>query len=251
MKKTLLEIVQSILNEMDSDEVNSIDDTVESQQVALIVKGCYEEMIAHRDWPHLKKLIVLDSSLSLDRPTHLRTPDNLKELIFFKYNKQRGDDGMQKYDVVDYLHPDEFLEVVQTRNSKNEHTQTVFDVSGVPLLVLSNQPPTYWTSFDDDYIVCDSYQKDIEDTLQSSKTLVSAYMEPVWQHLDDSVPNLPSEAFPALVEESKSTAFLTLKQMTNQKAEQKAVRQNSWLARKAWKTAGGVRYDNYGRRSRK
>ena len=39
--------------------------------------------------------------------------------------------------------------------------------------------------------------------------------------------------------------------MVNEKAEQKATRQNRWLARKAWRAHGGVRYDDYGRRGRK
>lgn len=34
MKLTLLEIVQDILNSMDSDEVNTISETIESDQIA-------------------------------------------------------------------------------------------------------------------------------------------------------------------------------------------------------------------------
>jgi hypothetical protein len=76
-------------------------------------------------------------------------------------------------------------------------------------------------------------------------------MHPTWSHVDNAVPNLPEEAFPALVEEAKSTAFLALKQTANQKAEQKASRQQRWLSRKAWSAHGGIRYDDYGRKSRK
>jgi hypothetical protein len=64
------------------------------------------------------------------------------------------------------------------------------------------------------------------------------------------IPDLPIEAFPLLEEESKSTAFFTLKQMANQKAEQKANRQSKWLSRKAWRAAGGVKFQNYGRKGR-
>jgi hypothetical protein len=69
MKKTLLEMTQDILNDMDSDEVNSISDTVEAQQVANIIKTCYNEMISNRDWPHLRKLVQLDSLQTLRSPT--------------------------------------------------------------------------------------------------------------------------------------------------------------------------------------
>jgi len=44
-KMTVLEIVQDILNDIDGDEVNSIDDTLESEQVAQIVKSTYDAII--------------------------------------------------------------------------------------------------------------------------------------------------------------------------------------------------------------
>ena len=40
-KMTVLEMVQDILNDMDSDEVNSINDTIEAQQVANTVRTVY------------------------------------------------------------------------------------------------------------------------------------------------------------------------------------------------------------------
>ena len=39
--------------------------------------------------------------------------------------------------------------------------------------------------------------------------------------------------------------------MANQKAEQKAARQQRWLSRKAWRIEGGIEYENYGRSFRK
>jgi hypothetical protein len=250
-KMTLLEIVQEILNDMDSDEVNSIDDTIESQQVANVVKSCYRELIDNRDWPHLRKIITLNPSLDVGKPTHLRIPDNMKELILFKYNKATKSNPSLQMEDVKYLYPDEFLRYQASRKQGSENVLTVTDYSGTNLLILTNRAPSYWTSFDDSHMVCDSYQVDMESTLMASKTQCLAYMDPVWVHRDNAVPDLPSEAFSALTEEAKSTAFLVLKQMSNQKAEQKATRQQRWLSRKAWRTHGGVRYENYGRRSSK
>jgi hypothetical protein len=75
--------------------------------------------------------------------------------------------------------------------------------------------------------------------------------KPKWVHMDDAIPDLPEEAFAALEEEAKSTAFVAIKQMANQKAEQKAARQNRWLSRKAWRAHGGIQYENYGRKGRR
>ncbi|MNE83170.1 hypothetical protein D3C80_1799620 [compost metagenome] len=38
-----------------------------------------------------------------------------------------------------------------------------------------------------------------------------------------------------------------LKQMADSKAEQEARRQQTWLSRKAWRVAGGIKYPDYGR----
>ena len=38
MKMTLLEMVQNILSDMDSEEINSLSDSNEAEQVALVIK---------------------------------------------------------------------------------------------------------------------------------------------------------------------------------------------------------------------
>lgn len=251
MKLTLLELVQDILNDLDSDEVNSINDTIESQQVAQIVKTCYYGIISNRNWPHLQKTMQLDASADLSKPNYLKIPSSVKELVLFKYDKKKFGDTRLSIEDVKYKEPDAFLRYISQRNSDLSTVSTVSDFSGVKLLIQNNVAPTYWTSFDDVYIVTDSYDLAVETTLQKNKTQCIAYIEPLWSHIDDFIPDLPSEAFTALLEEAKSTASLALKQSANQKAEQKATRQQRWLARKAWTAKGGIQYENYGRASRK
>jgi len=250
-KKTLLEIVQDILNDLDSDEANSIDDTIESQQVAQIVRTCFEELTSNRNWPHLKKLIQMESSNSLSYPNYLVIPDSVKELVSLQYDCATIINPKIQYRTLTYKYPDEFLAIVNTRDSTLSTILTVTDYSGSKLLILNNKAPDFWTSFDDEHIVCDSYDSNLEATLQKAKTQCFAVCDPVWVHDNDAIPDLPSEAFSLLIEEAKSTAFIVLKQTANQKAEQKSARQNRWLARKAWKAKGGVRYDNYGRTGKK
>ena len=249
-KMTLLEMVSDILNDLDSDSVDSIDDTVEANQVAQIVKTCYFEMIDNRNWPHLKKLIQLDHIGDLSKPNYLRVPDNLKELVNLRYETETSE-GTIQYRELKYLYPDEFLRITGNKSSNSTTVDTIVDHSGVRLFIVNNADPTYWTSFDDQYLVTDAYNKEKDDTLKRDKTQCIAYLIPTWLPQDDFIPELPSEAFTALLEEAKSTSFNALKQMVNQKAEQKAGRQQRWLSRKAWKTHGGVRYPDYGRSSRK
>lgn len=248
MKYTLLEMVQDILNDLDSDEANSINDTIEAQQIAQIIKTSFFELISNRNWPHLRKLLQLEALNDLTKPNYLRTPSNVTELEQIKYNRAKDGDTRLLFQDITYKYPDEFLREVQARNTDLDYITIVTDFSGIPLPIVTNQPPTYWTSFDDKHVVFDSYDKTVDDTLKTSKSQAYGYVQAEWEHDDGFVPNLPPDAFALLLEESKSNAFLTLKQMPNQKAEQRANRQNRWLSRKDWVNKGGIRYPNYGRK---
>lgn len=248
MRMTLLELTQDILNDLDSDVVNNIDDTVEATQVAQIIRTCYYEMIGNRNWPHLRKLVQFEAVNDVDKPVYLKLPERLKELVLFRYDKTPLNSTEFVVEPVIYKDPDSFLRYVSHRNLSNTNVQLVEDFSGIKFMVATNAAPTYWTSFDDTHVVCDSYNKEVDDTLKKSKTECVAYINPEWERKNDSIPDLPIEAFPALLEEAKSTAFLAIKQVANQKAEQKAGRQQRWLSRKAWRAHGGIEYPSYGRR---
>lgn len=250
-KKTLLEMVQDILNDLDSDSVNSINDTVESLQVAQIIHSAFDTLIDNRNWPHLRKTVQLDEAGIITKPNYLKIPSTWKEMEAFFYDKHKSGDARIQFQDVKYKEPDSFLRYISQRDSTQPTITTVSDFSGVKLLIQNNIAPSYWTSFDDQYIVTDSYDSAVDDTLQKSKTQCIAYVSPVWVHTDDAIPDLPSEAFSALLEEAKSVAFLVLKQSNNPKAEQRAVRQQKWLSRKAWTASGGVEYPDYGRKGKR
>ena len=249
-KFTLLEMVQDILNDLDSDEVNSINDTIESLQVAQIIKTSYYTMLGNRNWPHTRRVTQLDAISDVARPNYLKIPANWKQMDSFKYDKSKF--GATSLDIRDvtYKEPDDFLRYVSFRNSGNSNVLTVSDFSGVKLLIVNDAAPTYWTSFDDQHIVTDSYDSEVDTTLQKIKTQCIAYVEPEWTVDDSFIPDLPTEAFIALLEEAKSAASLKLKQVADQKAEQRSVKQQRWLSRKAWTAKGGVDYPDYGRKRR-
>lgn len=251
MKKTLLELVQDILSDSDGDVVNSINDTVESEQVARIVKSTYEAMMTNRNWPHLKKLLTLIPSSDPSRPTHMKLPDNLKNLISLNYNKEKVGSARREYLSVRWVEPDDFLRTVNRENNTNPSVTTVVDSSGIELFIRNDRAPTKFTSFDNKTLVFDAFDSGVEQSLQSSK--VQAYGEtyPLWEHRDDFVPDLPAKAFPALFEESLSKSSLRLRQVQDVKAEQESARQQRWLSRNIDKLEHGVKYPNYGRRGRK
>lgn len=245
---TLLEMVQDILSEMDSDNVNSINDTIESLQVASIIKTTFYELIARRDWPHLNQLFRLDSVSDTNRPNYLKIPSGVQEVEFIQYNTRDSSDTRDKYRVIQYLYPDNFLHKQNQLNDSLSNVSQVTDTTGVVFSIYTDKEPTYWTSFDDEYIVFDSYDSGVDTTMQGSKTQCRGIKEPPWSPIDTFVPDLPPSAFSLLLEESKSVAFLTLKQVPNEKAEQRSKRQQRRLTRKAWRAKGGIRWPDYGRK---
>lgn len=249
-KQTLLEIVQDILSDMDSDVINSIDDTDEAGQVAAIVKSTYEAMISNRNWPHTARIINLTASTDSLFPTYMTIEDDVKQFISIFYDKRKVDETRIRFQELKYKEPDDFLRLTNSRDSTATTTDTINDPSGVKLLIQNDRAPTYYTSFDDETLVFDSYDNAVDSTLQATKTQARAFVIPSFEVTNEFVPDLPLEAFPALVEESKSKAQFKLKQMQDIKSEQEASRQQRWLSRKAWRVHGGIRYPDYGRKRR-
>lgn len=251
MKMTLLAIVQDIMSDMSSDVVNSIDDTEESRQVAQIVKSTFFAMISNRNWPHLKRTIQLEASGDLALPTHMTLQDEITELVFVNYNKIKSGETRKRYEKIHYLEPEAFLRRINPLNNDEDNIDVIIDENGIELNIFNDRAPTRYTSFNDVTLVFDSYDSAVDATLQSSKLQAQAYVAPAWIQSDTAIPDLPDEAFTALLEEAKSRSMFKLKQTEDTKAEQESVRQQRWLSRKAWKVKGGVQYRNFGRQTLK
>ena len=244
-------MVQDILSDMNDDEVSSISDTLESLQVAQIIKSTYFEIIDSKTWPHLRKLFELEASSDSEKPTHMGIPENCREVEFVQYNKKKLDSTRDYFEVISYVTPDEFLRRTSLYDNTLDYVDRVVDYSGVSILIKNDRHPEFWTSFDDETIVFNSYDSTVDTTLKQSSTRVSGYIDPVWSMSDSFVPDLPSEMFSYLLAEAKSTAMLRLKQAPDQKAEQQSIRQRHKMSRDSRKQAGGIRLPDYARRSRK
>lgn len=247
MKYSLLDYVQAILNDMDSDEVNSVADTIESEQVAQIVKDSYFAMMSNRNWPHLRRTIQLLASGNPALPTHMTLQDEIKELISFSYNCAKSGETRKRYKPIKFLEPDSFLRLLNPRDNTQNNIDIIIDPTGVDLMIQNDRHPQYFTSFNDTQLVFDSYDSSVDSTLQNSKVQAMAYVMPLWEYDDEFVPDLPMEAVTALLEEAKSRAMLRLKQTQDVKAEMEAKRQQTWLSRKARRVNGGISYPSYGR----
>lgn len=247
MKETVLEIVQSVLSEMGSDNVNSIDDTPEAQRVAIALKDVYFELIDFRDWSQHKKLVSLDSSGDSSKPNYLKLPEDIQEMEYIRYNRIKSGETRQRWHTLEYLYPDVFIKHVNDRNNDQTNTDIITDWDGTELLIRNDLAPNYWTSFDDTYIVTDSYDSLVDTTLQSSKSQAFVITEPAFSLVDEFVVDFPTDAFSLLKVTLKDRCFENIKQMPSRTIAAEERRQRNRMSRKNFKAHGGVRYPNYGR----
>lgn len=247
-KMTLLSIVQDILNDMDSDPVNSINDTVEAQQIAQIVKTTYTNITDGRDWPHLYELFQLESLGSTSKPNYLKIPETIINLQWVKYNIRKSTDTKDRFTTITYKTPQDFLTLVNARDSSISTVQKVSDFSGVVLNIQNNKAPQYFTSFDDQYIILDSFDSAVDTTLIASKSSARGKRNVQFTISDTFIPDLPVQMFSYLLNEAKSTSFLILKQSPNSKAEQHSVTQRRRMSQDAWRVTNGITFPSYGRK---
>lgn len=248
MQMNLLEMTQAVINAMDGDEITSITDTFEAEQVAIIIRDTYNFLTDNRNWPHLKMLVALTET-DASSPTTLMLPTTMKELIDLRFDKREGAETRRKYRKLTYLHPDEFLDKTNLRNNDNSNVEIVQTPQFTEFMVYNDRHPSYWTSFSNESLTFDAYDSALYTYTPYTRVQCYGVVAPTtWNHIDTFTPDLPDEAFSLLLEEAKSTAFYYLKNMVNEKAESRSQKADTWLSRKAFTAKGGVRYPDYGRR---
>lgn len=248
MTKTVLEIVQSVLTEISGDDVNTISETQESEDVAKLVENAYFELVSHTTWPHTRRAVALSPFSDSEKPTHMKLIDNVKELISVSYDCRKTGETRRNYRELQYKTPDDFLRMLNRRNSDDASIKIVTDTSGIELLILTNKNPEYFTSIDDTNLIFDSHDKAVDSTLVEAKFQAQAYIIPPFELRDDFVPDLPPDAFALLQSEVLSRAQFRLRQIADAKAEASVRQQSNWLSMKSWKVAGGIQYPDYGRK---
>jgi len=239
MKSTLLQVVQSILSDMDSENVNSISDTTEALQIASVVEDTYFNIIAARDIPEHNKLIALVSLSDNARPTHFTYPARTKELIRLDYNI--GTASSQDYREIVYVSPLEFID----RMSETDLKVTTVDQS-MELFVGNDTDPSYYTSFNDNHIIMNSYDVSVEAHLAANKTRAFCSIYPTFSQTDSFAIDLDQTLMPLLLAEAKSTCMSLFKGGSDPKVEQSARRLKSYVQNDQYKSNQSAR-NNYGR----
>lgn len=205
-KDTLLEIVQDIMSDGDSDEINSIGDTVESEQVANIVKQEFLMIADQFDLSHHKTIKKLDAT-GASTPAMMTRPEGFYDFEWVKYDKRTTAGGDPDFQTVLWMEPGPFVEMMAQLNASDTNVGTM-SVNTITLNHYNDRAPTYYTFLDGyDNIVFDAYNSSLETNLQNSKTLVYGTQRPTLTIADATVPDLPQNLMQLLRNRSRSMYF--------------------------------------------
>ena len=244
MRRTLLDIVQSILSDMDSEDVNSISDTAEAQQVASVVKDTFYNIIATRLIPEHQTTFNITSLSQVARPTHFLYPTSVKVIDKLFYNV--SETSAVDYKEVIWVEPLDFFERMPMHNGSTTTIVTDTD-SETKLVVSSDAYPSYYTSFDDEHIVMDSYKSSVESILTQSKTKAFGTKFPSFTISDSFEPDLDDVMLPMLLAEAKSTCMSLFKAGADPKVEQAARRLKTTVQNDLYRTRKENSRPSYGR----
>lgn len=239
-------MTQDILSSMSSDEVNSIGDTTESLQVANIIKQKFFDVINRVDLPNLDQLIQLDSGLGFESPVIMTVPEAIGEIKWIKYfdsnaiglNSPSGfihgiNTDINQTSTGGVIIPPGYLNVqilpnidfINRVNGFNPSAGNVAsfqftesDTKSYKFYYFTDRSPCYCTIIKNYWIVFDSYDNAVDNTLQSSKTMCFGRIIPVFKMQDDFIPDLAEDQFQLLFNEAKALAFYELKQQPHQLA---------------------------------
>ena len=242
MKQNLLEIVQRVAEFCNAGSVNSIKDTRESMQIAKIVKETFEDLILRREIVTGQALVQLssvsdpyvvdeDGNYLSGRPTHLAVPAGVIALDDVKYKDANG-----RLLDLQYVEPMDFIDSSLHLDPTGEDIETVKDDSGILFNVRNNRMPQFYTVLTngaEEYIVLDSYDASVEDTLQGHKAIAYGHVMPEFLLEDDFVPPLSIQQFPVLVSRAKTFAAKELKDQENPLEYDKGRKQFIQVSQKA------------------
>lgn len=228
MVYTLLEMVQLILSSMDSDEVNSISDTVESNQVALLLKSVYYDIATDIGLPEHETLFELNASGDINKPTLMTVPGTVVTMRNLKYDNKEDSDTYSSYKDVEFMAFEDFLrwqEVLRNEATNVGEMTVTFNGELFPFMYRTDAHPKFYTSADDKQIIFDSYNSAVDTTLVKAKTMCMGNVYPEFLMQDDFTPDLDPSQFSFFINRAKTRAFNELKQQLNQESAAEARRQ--------------------------
>lgn len=195
-KLTLLDIVNTYMDMTDGFRVSDIDDVLESQQIASIAEKVFNDVVNDTFHGELSSdLIQLEALADTSKPNYLKVPDSVISIpeTTILYNTTSGDPSAStiKMTPMVYRRPQDFLQEVGARSSNLSNSQLVTDFNGYQFVIQNKKAPVFFTSFDKSHLVFDSFDSDVDTTLQASKSGALVKKQRSWTQSSTYVIDLP------------------------------------------------------------
>ncbi len=218
MRLTLLEMVQHILSAMGSDEVSNYNDTVESYQIALLIKQAFYDCAVELGLPEHDSLFQLTASGDSLKPCLMTIPNTVTRLDKLLYdNRESG--SIAQYKEVAWMDFDDFIKMQQGLDGTDTSyvgQQTVSNNGqSFSIMYRKDQFPMFYTSPDEVTLIFDGYKSTIDTTLAAAKTMCYGAVYPSFTLDNNAYPDLDATQFPYLIAKAKTRAFKELKQQDN------------------------------------
>ena len=210
--QTLIEIVQGVGELIGAPEIDSIDDADEAHTIAQIAVNVYEEMAEESDFPHLFKLRELEvDSGTATNPTRYKIPADVARVDNLWYDTTLAADAADSRRELEWLEPDEFVELTNARNTEASNTAKFTVANSVELFLINDAQPLYYTSFDDVFIFLDSWVATEDTFVASSKSAIWCKEIPELVLADGSVINMPNKLMPTFKARVRALSMFLIK----------------------------------------
>lgn len=243
MAYTMLDTVTRVLSELNSDMVDSIEDTIEAKEIASIVRDVYQSVTTEYSWlanenfinpitsdesiielqpniTHIKRVLIKPSTICGD--TVSCQAGRIQNPVYTKGGPVTANcnTDAKGWKELTYLDKGDFMSIMST---------TPYDDSnGIPyahygVYTGTQANPTYYTVIYN-HLILDSICKEAYENFPlSDLRLLGQYTADIPLE-DGAVINLNPQLFAYFLAECKSQAFFSIKQMPNTKIEQLAQR---------------------------
>ena len=247
-KRTILKLVQDLAAGISSDEIDTLDETIEATEIATILSQTLQEVLDRKTWEFMKdKVKQLDDRAG--GSTQLNTlliPSDVLHINCLRYR----DDNDKFFDVT-YLQACDFIAKLQSRTSTQDDIDIIINSDGVELLVKNDIVPQYWTSFDEETITFDAYNLATGTGNLIEDSVIIADVMPVTDFTDpDAVLNIPERMETLVFNEALVTCNYRIRQTRDPRADRVARRQGISLRENEHITNKDKKVRRYGRSTR-
>lgn len=235
MERNLLYTTQRVLEKLNLDPVNSINDTEDALLVSREAESTFYDLMTRAEWQDKIDLIEVNSVSDLTNPTALQLGGEVHKITSLRYDVTTPDDENKKIREIIWLEPEDFLEKSYRLNTSNDNVQEV-TYKDFPIFVQKDTMPNYYTSFDNEYLILDSYDEAVENTLIGTKSICYGKAVPTWLQDDTFVIPVQDSLYPLYLSMLASACSIYMNSEVNQEDERRQARGISRMRREQIRT---------------